>query len=204
MPHCLPPVGLAPTWRVLPTYFKILVWCPDLWFELYFCLLFLLLLPHQLQGQVNKKKKKFWKKKKKKTPVKWYHFQAWKHFPFGKWNVPQLGCVCAGVCVCLSVCFVLFCFVLFCFVSCFYFVLFCFVLFCFVLFCFVLFCFVLYCFSDRKKKYFKIGGFGGRISLKNNIPDVIAYQRIQQKSIIFSHKFSVISWVYIMQHVRQW
>ena len=31
---------------------------PDLWFELYFCLIFLLLLPHQLQGPVNKKKKK--------------------------------------------------------------------------------------------------------------------------------------------------
>ena len=36
-------------------FLKILVWSPDLWFELYFCLIFLLFLPHQLQGQVNKK-----------------------------------------------------------------------------------------------------------------------------------------------------
>ena len=35
----------------LPTFLKILVWSPALWFELHFCLIFLFFLPHQLQGQ---------------------------------------------------------------------------------------------------------------------------------------------------------
>ena len=39
-----------------PSFSKILVWSPDLWFELYFCMIFLLFLPQQLQGQVIKKK----------------------------------------------------------------------------------------------------------------------------------------------------
>ena len=46
-----------------PPFFKILVWSPDLWFKLYFCLIFLFFLPHQLQGKVNKKKK-YCKKRK--------------------------------------------------------------------------------------------------------------------------------------------
>ena len=50
-------LNLLCVWFCPLFFFKILVWSPDLWFELYFCLIFLLCLAHQLQGQVKKKKK---------------------------------------------------------------------------------------------------------------------------------------------------